>query len=292
MGAWGVGLYQDDVTCDVKEEYVNRLKVGMSNEEAMINIIECNIDYIKDEDDGPLFWMALADTQWKYGRLDSYVKDEALKAINNGLNLEGWKENNKLYEKRKQVLKELEIKLNSQQPPEKKISKLVLSKPNWDVGDVLAYQIKINNSKSSSSKYAEELLSSKWYNKYVLFRVVGVEENNVGSLPRDKYLNKNDILALYNWVGNDVPNLEIINKLKFAKTINLFNREVDNMCTIYFNKKELKNADFKVIMKDNNYKIPSINTLEITGLNAVNLPHSVIIDLNYENTRGTLIDET
>ena len=34
MGAWGVGLYQDDVTQDIRNEYVNRLKVGYTNEEA------------------------------------------------------------------------------------------------------------------------------------------------------------------------------------------------------------------------------------------------------------------
>ena len=33
MGAWGVKIYQDDVACDVKEEYVEALRKGISNEE-------------------------------------------------------------------------------------------------------------------------------------------------------------------------------------------------------------------------------------------------------------------
>lgn len=34
MGAWGTGLYQDDVTCDIKEDYLNRLRIGYTNIEA------------------------------------------------------------------------------------------------------------------------------------------------------------------------------------------------------------------------------------------------------------------
>lgn len=34
MGAWGVGLYQDDVTCDVKDEYLDWLRVGKTSIEA------------------------------------------------------------------------------------------------------------------------------------------------------------------------------------------------------------------------------------------------------------------
>lgn len=30
MGTWGTGIYQDDLTCEIREEYLNRLRVGMS----------------------------------------------------------------------------------------------------------------------------------------------------------------------------------------------------------------------------------------------------------------------
>ena len=36
---------------------------------------------IADVDDGPVFWLALAATQWEYGRLDTSVKSKALKVI-------------------------------------------------------------------------------------------------------------------------------------------------------------------------------------------------------------------
>ena len=81
MGTWGPGLYQDDVACDIKSEYVNRLKIGQTNIEATQDMIDYNECYIDDEEDAPIFWFALADTQWKYGRLLPEVRDEALKLI-------------------------------------------------------------------------------------------------------------------------------------------------------------------------------------------------------------------
>ena len=42
MGAWGTGLYQDDDTCDIKEDYLNFLRVGMTDEKAMEELIEYN----------------------------------------------------------------------------------------------------------------------------------------------------------------------------------------------------------------------------------------------------------
>ena len=100
MGAWGTGLYQDDTTCDVKEDYINLLKIGTEPKDAMKEMIENWKDCIEDVEEGPLFWFALADTQWKYGLLDEKVKKIALQYIEAGTDLERWKEDKKLYEKR------------------------------------------------------------------------------------------------------------------------------------------------------------------------------------------------
>ena len=97
MGAWGTKLYQDDVTCDVRDEYIDWLKVESDNVKVTQTVIDNNIDYIEDEEDGPLFWFALADTQWKYGRLLPEVKEKAIKYIEDGKDLERWKDNDKQY---------------------------------------------------------------------------------------------------------------------------------------------------------------------------------------------------
>ena len=107
MGAWGVKLYQDDVACDVKNEYIFKLKVGLSNEVITQNMIN---NYLVSEDE-IIFWLALADTQWRYGRLREEVKENAIKIIDSGMDLERWKENIDLLEKRKQILFELKSQL-------------------------------------------------------------------------------------------------------------------------------------------------------------------------------------
>ncbi len=106
----------------------------------------------------------MADTQWKYGRLLPEIKEIALEYIRSGTDLEKWKENKKQYEKRKKVLDELEERLNSLMPPEKKVSKLVIRKAKWKIGDVLLYRI--NN--ADIIKH-EIVTNSKWNHKYVMF---------------------------------------------------------------------------------------------------------------------------
>ena len=83
MGTWGVNLYQDDTALDVKEEYKYKLHMGKTNKEATEEIIEENQDLIEDIEEQSLFWF-VADTQWNLGRLEEYVKNEALKYIEKG----------------------------------------------------------------------------------------------------------------------------------------------------------------------------------------------------------------
>ncbi len=289
MGAWGTGLYQDDVTCDIKEEYLNRLRIGYTNIEATQEVIDHNMDSIEDVEDGPLFWFALADVQWKYGRLLPEVKEEALKYIQSGNDLERWKENKKQYEKRKQVLKELEVRLNSPQPPEKKLTKLTIHKATWEVGDVLLYQIHNGGLRNN-----EIVRNSKWYNKYVLLRVVGITKTNIGSLPR-KYSHEQNVVKIYNWVGESEPTIELINKLQFIIGENLYKRLEESKFTLSFSKKELKQLNFKTIQKDHNYKEVSDHIMSIVGIpweniNTIDLAFIQALDAAEEE--GILIDET
>ena len=149
MGTWGVNLYQDDTALDVKEEYKYKLHMGKTNEEATEEIIEENQDLIEDIEEQSLFWFVLADTQWNLGRLEEYVKNEALKYIELGTDLERWKDDTKLYEKRRKVLEKLREKLLTPQPEEKKISKYRIYKCEWKIGDVFAYKLKSEYAKQN-----------------------------------------------------------------------------------------------------------------------------------------------
>ena len=148
MGAWGANLYQDDVALDVKDEYKDNLRRGKTNEEAMQEIIDKYQELLEDEEDRGVFWLALADTQWNLGRLDEQVKKQALEIIELGTDLKRWEVNEKLYNKRKEILEKIKEKLLSPQPEEKRMPKYRTYKCEWENGDVFAYQLK--------SEYAKE----------------------------------------------------------------------------------------------------------------------------------------
>ena len=81
MGAWNTSLYGNDTARDVKGDYVHKLRSGKSDQEAMEAML---VEYERtkdDEDEGPLFWLALADTQWEYGRLTEPVREKALQLL-------------------------------------------------------------------------------------------------------------------------------------------------------------------------------------------------------------------
>ena len=148
MGAWGANLYQDDVALDIKDEYKDNLRRGKTNEEAMQEIIDKYQELLEDAEDRGVFWLALADTQWNLGRLDEQVKKQALEIIELGIDLKRWESNEKLYNKRKEILEKLKEKLLSPQPEEKRMPKYRTYKCEWENGDVFAYQLK--------SEYAKE----------------------------------------------------------------------------------------------------------------------------------------
>ena len=280
MGAWGTKLYQADVTCDVRDEDIDWLKVESDNVKVTQTVIDNNIDYIEDEEDGPLFWFALADTQWKYGRLLPEVKEKAIKYIEDGKDLERWKDNDKQYQKRKKVLEELKTKLESEQPPKKKVAKLKCSRALWNIGDLLLYQIQ-----------DKELKDNKWYGKYVLFRVVSTVQHNIGSLPRDKYYHEDSVLGIYNWVGNKAIEVDKVKNLNIIMTKELLTkRPIEDLYAIGD-----KKINMDIVLEDKNYKSNYDKVVSVIGLSIIhskNIDYGIIGSLKEAEENGTLIDET
>lgn len=136
MGYWGTGLYQNDVSDDVKETYICALKDGNDNLKATDMVMEQCADYMKDDDDCVCFWIALADTQWKMGRLLPDVKDHALLCLERCLN-----NTEEKFPISKRTLIRLKEKLMQPQSPEKRIPKERRYICPWKIGDVFAFQI-------------------------------------------------------------------------------------------------------------------------------------------------------
>lgn len=169
MGAWGASLYANDSTCDVRDSYKKLLQEQLSDEEAYQKIIEQYREYIGDEDE-PLMWYALADTQWRLGRLMPEVKGKAIAWIekNGGVTL--WEDSKNGGAGWKKTLEKLKTQLNSPMPPRKIIKKPVEFIRNpWNVGDIYAYQFHSDLSKDIGL-----------FGKYIPFQKIADDEGYDG----------------------------------------------------------------------------------------------------------------
>ena len=143
MGAWGTSLYSNDTTSDVRDTYIEYLQIQqMNNQDAYDNTMKKFNEYLGNPDEEPLFWYAIADTQWKVGRLSKEVKQKAMEWIDKKGGIEVWEESKKGSAGWQKTLDKLRVKLETEQPKEKKFRKLIISNQNpWELNDVYAYQI-------------------------------------------------------------------------------------------------------------------------------------------------------
>jgi hypothetical protein len=118
MGTSGTALYADDTACDVRDQFIELLARSASPEEATNAFIRSWAAQIDDAEDGPVFWLALADTQWKYGCLSQEVRIRAVEVIETESDLQRWEG---VYRERRRVaLAKLKEKLSSPQPNQRR----------------------------------------------------------------------------------------------------------------------------------------------------------------------------
>ena len=122
MGTSGAALFSDDVASDVKRDFVDLLRRGLTPEKAVDALKRDWAHAIEDADDGPSFWLALAATQWNYGCLDEAVRQQAIDVIDSGQDLARWSGSG--LAKRRSVLDALKAQLLSPQPKAKRPRKL------------------------------------------------------------------------------------------------------------------------------------------------------------------------
>jgi hypothetical protein len=122
MGAWGVGIFDDDVACDARIALYDLFRDGQSAKEATAAVLEDLRDMMEDVEDGPVVILALAAAQWEAGRLDSRIKKQALKIIEQGVDFR-WQDSEHR-EQRRVVLEELAAKLKRRPPAPKPVAEL------------------------------------------------------------------------------------------------------------------------------------------------------------------------
>lgn len=175
MGAWGAGLFSDDFALDVKGEYRDLISGGASAAEAKATLIAKFKEELNDTDTGPVFWLSLAATAWKLGRLDDDLRSRALTIIETGQGLDLW-DTPQLLRDRKKVLSNLALQLNQEQPREVTVKKPKVYWTDWEPGEIIGLQT----------------LSASW----VLLHVVGHANSAPHLFP---------ICELLTWRGQTLP---------------------------------------------------------------------------------------
>lgn len=148
-------------------------------------------EVLNDSNDCPVFWLSLAITQWKLGRLQDEVKRNAIEIIENNVDLNRWEWGSDIImkEKRRIVLEKLKEQLNTPQCPLKKVPKVFKQYTNFKIGDIVSYTY------STGEK--------------VIFKTIWIYEHYKG----DRY----PIFEVYQWIGITVPHVEEIKSFPIAK---------------------------------------------------------------------------
>ncbi len=152
MGAWGAGIFQNDVSDDVRTDYKNKLKLGRTDEDALKEILAENSDILNDDEDKYDFWFGLASVMSDLGRLTGEVGKAAIELIDNGGDLFRFEDDKSDMKKRKAALEKLREKLVGEQPERKKVPVAKAFVCPWKVNDIFVYR-------------------PEWLNKYVLIAV-------------------------------------------------------------------------------------------------------------------------
>jgi hypothetical protein len=174
MGTWGVGLFSDDLTADLRADFRDHIGDGLSSREATDALLREYHPGRDPIDIEPPFWLALAATQWSLGRLLPDVRDKALRIIADRSDLRRWDQSDR--SKRQAILEKLNARLVSPPPAPKHIAKRRRAANNWRVGSVHAFRLDND--------------------KLCLMRVTGHHEDKGGRFA---------VVELLDWVGETVP---------------------------------------------------------------------------------------
>lgn len=209
MASWGPKLYQNDLAVFIKNEYKDNLHRGKAGEEITQMLIKNCEEGLSDCDDAPVFWFALADTQWELGRLENFVKEQALKHIYDGYDLKYWEnESAREGKTRAKVLNELKQKLLSPQPEKKKFSQYRLYHCEWNIGDIYAIPLTCDLAKEKGlfGKYAliQKIDEMVWHPGHTI-PILYVKITRNDTLPKNiKEYNTLDYIQTGTFDYNDV----------------------------------------------------------------------------------------
>jgi hypothetical protein len=118
MGTWGTGLYSDDTTSEVRDQFRSHLASGLPPTEAEARILARYNSLLDDHQVACLVFFALADVEWRLGCMSDAVRQRALDLLDRNGDLEHWAtEAPRDVPARRRTLNALRERLLSPQPP-------------------------------------------------------------------------------------------------------------------------------------------------------------------------------
>ena len=137
MGTWGTSLFSDDTAADTRDTFRHFVAKGLDAEQATARVLEMSGEELQDSEEAAVFWLALAATQWKLGRLLPTVRDRALELLASGADLGRWEGSRaSVLNQRKQHLEKLRQQLLISPPKPRKLKRPPTSSTDFQVGDV------------------------------------------------------------------------------------------------------------------------------------------------------------
>ena len=183
MGTWGVAVFSDDLAADVRDEFRDLIGEGLSSTLAVEKLLAMYASSLNDDDVSSVFWISLALSQWRLGRLEERTKHEALRAIESGQDLNRW-ETPRDRKKRAAVLEKLHTRLLSTEPPPKRVPRKINAANVWQVGEVVGLRLQSEN--------------------WTLIRVIGHHTDKGGRFA---------VCELLDWIGKELPPENAVSKL-------------------------------------------------------------------------------
>lgn len=162
MAIWGVNIYQNDISLDVRNDAIKLFQKGKNADEITHELLAEWQCIMNEPNDAALFWFALSDTLWKRGIMTEFVKINTLNCIKMGADIKRWEAiNPKFVAKRQKVIDSLSERILAPQPSPKMPHIVKLYKCEWRIGDVFAYRME--------SDYAKE---NGYFGNYLLIQKV------------------------------------------------------------------------------------------------------------------------
>ncbi len=176
MGAWGPGIFSDDIACDVRNLWRDLIAEGNDGPAATDTLLQSFHEVHQDPDAAPVFWLSLAVTQWRLGRLDPRVAERARAVLADGTAVRAWEHDPKLLRARRKALSEAAALLDSPPPPEKQLRRRFKATCDWQVGELIAFRLRSG--------------------RQAIFRVIGHHTDRGGTFP---------IVEVLDWCGTEIP---------------------------------------------------------------------------------------